>query len=281
MPEFRYTILHIHIVFYNFIVDLYKYFKYKKYNEFTDFGKMYIYIANGKQPFGSGKTLSLVEYVRIIYKKYNNVDVWSYEKNCFIKQRIKVYSNIRLIGIPYIPLVSYEQLITCSNCVQDGVVNLFIIDELGSQFNNRDWKTNLSNDLLAAILQQRKSKIALIGTVQDWSLFDATLRKVSTLCIECSKKWRFVVNRKFIASDIERSSYNTELIKPLSVQCFFSTDKIYNSYDTNERVDKLVRDIKNGDMLSNDEILNSSSGNSVELSSLTNVKRKYRKNIKG
>lgn len=279
-PEVRYTLLHLPIVLYNAIVDLYKFVKYKRYNEFKHYGRMLIYIANDRQPFGSGKTLSLVDYVRFVYNRYNGAIVWSKKRKAFVEQKIKVYSNVKLVGVPYIGLVSHRQIIDSADDEDDTCIKLFVIDELGTQFNNRDWKTNLSTDLLEAILQQRKSKIAILGTVQDWSLFDATLRKVSSICVQCSKKWRFVVNRNYYAKDMERAGYNTDLIKTCGVTCFFATDKVYNSYDTNERVDKLVKDIQNGEMLSNEEVLNCANGGSVELATLTNLKRRYRKRVR-
>ncbi len=278
-PQVRYTFFHLPTVLYNAVIDVYRYIKYKKYNEYRDFGKMFIYIANDKQPFGSGKTLSIVDYVRYVYNRYNGEQVWSNNDSKFVEQKIKIYSNVTLVGVPYIPLVSYEQIIKARENNDDTCVSLFVIDELGSQFNNRSWKNNLPPDLLEAILQQRKSKIGILGTVQDWSLFDATLRKVSSECIECSKTWRFVVNRSYYAKDMERAQHNTELIKTRSVRCFFATDKVYNSYDTNERVNKLVDSVEKGEILSNEEILNHANGDTSSLSTLTNIKRKYRKRV--
>ena len=59
LPQVRYTCFHLPLVFYNFVIDTYKYFKYKKYNEYRGYGRMQIYVADEKQPFGSGKTLSI------------------------------------------------------------------------------------------------------------------------------------------------------------------------------------------------------------------------------
>lgn len=279
-PQMRYTCFHFPQVLYHFVYDTYLYFKYKKYNEYTGYGKMQIYVANDKQPFGSGKTLSIVDYVLAVYKRYNDMPVWSESDKKFVAQRIKIYSNVALNGVPYVPLVTYEQIIQASRENNDTCVQLFVIDELGSQFNNRNWKNNLPPDLLEAILQQRKSKIAILGTVQDWSLFDATLRKVSAECIVCSKAWRFVVNRTYYAKDMEKAGYNTDLIDSHGVKCFFATDKVYHSYDTNERVEKLCAEVKAGEIISNEEILNHANGDSADLSTVTHIKRKYRKRVR-
>lgn len=280
LPELRYAVFHLPTVLYNAVVDICKFVKYKRYNEYKDFGKMQIYVANEKQPFGSGKTLSIVDYVLAVYRRFNGALVWSKSDKKFVPQKIKIFSNVELRGVPYVPLLSYEQLINAREECDDTMIQLFVIDELGSQFNNRTWKNNLPMDLLEAILQQRKSKIAILGTVQDWSLFDKTLRTVSSECIVCSKRWRFVVNRVYYAKDMERAGYNTDLIQSHGVRCFFATDKVYNSYDTNERVSKLVDAVANGEMLSNEEILNHANGDSVDISTLTTLKRKYRKRVR-
>lgn len=279
-PEVRYTCFHFPLVFYNFVVDTYKYFKYKRYNEYKHYGKMQIYVANDKQPFGSGKTLSIVDYVLCVYKRYNGAMVWSESDQKFVEQKIKIFSNVELRGVPYVPLVSYDQLINARTENNDTMVQLFLIDELGSQFNNRNWKNNLPPDLLEAVLQQRKSKIAILGTVQDWSLFDATLRKVSAECIVCSKAWRFVVNLVYYAKDMEKANYNTDMIKSHCTRCFLATDKVYASYDTNERVEKIVESARNGEIISNEEILNHASGETSDISTLTSLKRKYKKRVR-
>lgn len=279
-PCLRYTIFHPVLVCVNAVKDLYRFFRYKKYNEFKDFGRMTMYIANDSQPFGSGKTLNLVRYVRNVYRHFNGKKVWDSKSKSFVPQVVKIYSNIKLIGIPYIPLTSEQQIIEASELESDYIVQLFVLDEMGSQWNNRNWKNNLTEDLLNSILQQRKSKIAIIGTVQDYSLFDATLRKLTTNVYECSKLWRFLTLREFYAKDIERAQNNTELIICRSKFIRFATDDLYNSYDTTEKVHKLAKDVADGNMLTNQEILLASSGDTPELGSLTHVKRKYRKNVK-
>lgn len=280
LPQVRYTCFHLPLVFYNAVIDTYRFFKFKKYNEYRGYGRMQIYVADEKQPFGSGKTLSIVDYVLAVYRRYNGALVWSESDKKFVPQKIKIYSNVGLRGVPYVPLVSYEQLINARSDNNDTQVQLFVIDELGSQFNNRNWKSNLPTDLLEAILQQRKSKIGILGSVQDWSLFDATLRKVSAECIVCSKGWRFVINRIFYAKDMEKANYNTDMIKSHGVRCFFATDKVYNSYDTNERVEKIVDAVQAGEMLTNVEILNHASGETSDISTITTLKRKYKKRVR-
>ena len=37
LPQVRYTCFHLPLVFYNAVIDTYKYFKYKKYNEYRGY----------------------------------------------------------------------------------------------------------------------------------------------------------------------------------------------------------------------------------------------------
>lgn len=276
-PCVRYSLVHPLLVVSNAVRDVYRFFRYKKYNEFKEFGKMTMYIACDKQPFGSGKTLNLVRYVVNTYNYYNGRMVWDAETKSFVPQEIRIFSNIKLLGIPYTPLVSEQQIVEASNLGQTNVVQLFVLDEMGSQWNNRNWKDNLTEDLLNAILQQRKSKIAIIGTVQDYSLFDATLRKLTTNVYECSKKWRFLLLKEFYAKDIERAGNNPDLITCRSSFVKFATDKLYHSYDTSEKVLKICKEIAAGNMLTNQEILLASASGEGDISTLTRIKRKYRK----
>lgn len=278
--RFRYAVLHVPQVLYYAALDGYKYMKFKRWNEVQDFGRMDIYCADEAQPFGSGKTLNMVRSAYSIYHKYDNVDVFDFDDCQWKKQYVHIFSNVKLRGIPYYPLTSCSQLVDIStgySVPDDGNrhVYLFLIDELGRVFNNRDWKTNLNNDFLSALLQQRKHKIIIKGTVQDFSLFDATLRKVSALVYVCTKKWRFLTLKQYFAKDIERAGFNTNLLQCVSNFTYFATDKIYNLYDTNEVVGNLQKEIIEGMHLTNEEILNAAK-NDVSIDTIRHkiIKRK-------
>lgn len=276
--EVRYTFTHLPTVCYSAVTDIYKYVRYKRWNELLDFGRMDIYIADEEQPFGSGKTLNMVRSALSIYNTYNNVEVFDFDKCEWVTQHVHIYSNLKLHNVNYVPLTNVYQIVNIANGV--GVPNdgnkhiyLFLIDELGRVFNNRDWKTNLNSDLLSALLQQRKNKIIIKGTVQDFSLFDATMRKISSVAYSCSKHWRFLTLRQYFAKDIERAGFNTNLCECRSIRCHFATDKLYDSYDTNEVVRDLQKELKDGTRLTNEEILNASQNDS-DISTIRRLNRR-------
>lgn len=282
-PEVRYTLAHIPTVFYNAVTDCYKWIRYKRWNECTKYGEMNIFIADERQPFGSGKTLNMVRSAKAFYNTYNDKMIFDFSKMDYCMQYVHIYSNLKLMGVPYIPLENTYQLVNIANgedAIEDDNkhIYVFLFDELGRVFNNRDWKTNINSDLLSALLQQRKNHILIMGTVQDFSLFDATMRKICAKVYCCTKAWRFLTLRTYLAKDIERANFNTNMVATRGLAVNFATDALYNSYDTNEVVAALQKEISEGQHLSNVEILNSASNDS-DLSTVTKVAKRYRKRV--
>lgn len=261
-PILRYSVIHLPTVTFNAFIDIRKYIKFKRWNEFSGYGRMDIYIADDNQPFGSGKTLNMVKDAISIYKNYNDVDVYDFSSESWVKQYVHIISNLALYGVDYVKLESTSQITDLVNMEygsnNDIHIYLVLIDELGRIFNNRDWKTNLPSDLLGALLQQRKNRLIIKGTVQDFSLFDATLRKLSSVVYVCHKRWRFLVRDIYAATDLERSGYNLRMISSRGSGCGFATDRLYNSYNTNEVVSDLARNVVEGKQLTNYEVLQSS-----------------------
>lgn len=259
---FRYSIRHLPQVVYYAFIDIRKYIKYKGWNDFKSYGRMDIYVAEPTMPFGSGKTLNMVSDAISIYKNYNDVEVYDFENECWCMQYVHIISNIELFGVPFVKLESTSQIVDLVEMDEDQDpdqhIYLILIDELGRIFNNRDWKNNLPSDLLGAMFQQRKNKLLIKGTVQDFSLFDATLRKLSAVVYVCRKKWRFLIRGTYSATDIERSGYNLDFCNPKGSFCGFATDKLYHSYNTNEVVSDLAKNVLEGKQLTNYEVLQNS-----------------------
>lgn len=207
---------------YNMVLDIYKYFRYQKWKEWQGFG-LVIYIGL----FGKGKTLSAVKYV----------------KSQAIRYKLTVYSNIRLNGVPYIPLTNYQQIIDAPSN------SIFLIDEISSLFSARSWK-DFNINLLFQLLQCRKQKKQIIATAQRFAHVDKLLRDITYRVIDCDKMWRFMRTAEYDAWDYENIQ-NKEWLKPLTSNCCFITNADYDSYDTQELIDNF----KKTDFLSNDIIL--------------------------
>ena len=76
---------------------------------------------------------------------------------------------------------------------------------------------------------------------------------VATIIVK-DKLWRFQRQNLYDAWEMENAT-NTQLLTPLTRRCWFVTNKDYAAYDTLACVGNLQKSFKEGDMLSEEEIL--------------------------
>lgn len=252
----RLIFLHPFKTVYNGVKDLYFYFRHKQYN-YYDAGVLNCYCAH----FGGGKTLSIVHYVTSLFLHFNNKKVWDRGRKMFVLQKIHIISNVDLKSVPFEPLVSLSQVVACAynNKKIDDEMNtrtvvLVLLDEASVQLNSRSFKTNIDPIFLNTLLTSRHYHISFLYSSQKFKLTDALMRSVTQSCINCNKVWRFMVQDVFDADEMEYASDPT-MVKPRRRTGFFVTDKDYAAYDTLACVDKLKKNIEEGDMMSESEIL--------------------------
>lgn len=265
VPFWRFLPLNLHNIIYYLPVDVYKFFRYKKYNECSNYG--YIKIFNGY--FGSGKSLSAVDEVISIYHQYNNKVVWNDDLQAFVKQKITIISNLELDGVPYVKWESEQQFIDYE--VQPSEVVLFLVDEIGTVWNNRDFK-NFNPDVFNNIVQSRKRKMAIYGTLPKIVGTDVNIRRFTDDVVVCEKTWRILKHKYYKADDIENCS-NLDMLLPHRIEYRFVSDKMYKQYNTNALIDKLKKDMADGKLLTYGELNEQTSG---DLKQAT-LKKKYRK----
>ena len=254
-PFARYYILHPITCIKNTVSDIYKYYKHKEYNICKEYGKVFMFVASGAKAFGSGKTLSMVAYIRCLYRKYNNLDVWDDETQSFVKQKIIIVSNVELYDVPYIPFVGRQQFVDIEKIPHtEHDIILFCIDEASTEFNSRQYKDNLPTQFLEKLLQVRKHKCSLLLTSQRFNFTDKVLRQICGTVTTCRMKWRIVMLQDYDAYTLENCS-NTEMIAPYSTRFFFADDALFKSYDTTFTVAKLKEQLNENDLLSTEEIL--------------------------
>ena len=253
---FRLVVLHPFATVYYGITDLVKYFLHKKWR-LLDGGVLNCYGAH----FGGGKTLSMAHFITELYKKKNNKKVWDRGRKKWVTQKIHVISNFDLLLIPYEPLKSLSQVLACAKYNREideknntRTVTLVLIDEASVQLNSRNFKSNIDANFLNTLLTCRHYHISLWYSSQKFKLTDALMRSVTQRYVECRKTWRFMVLEEYNADEIEYASDPT-MVKPIRRKGFFIKDKDYNSYDTLACVDALEKSCKNGDMLTEKEIL--------------------------
>ncbi len=264
-PLVRFILFHLEKIVYYTPLDVYDFFVHKRYNE-CPFG--YIAVYNGY--FGSGKTLSCVEQVCSLYRHFNGLEVYNDEMGVFLKQKITIISNLRLQGVPYVHFESEQQFIDYE--VAPSEVCIFLIDELGTVWNNRDFK-NFNPDVFQNIVQSRHRRMSIYGTLPLMIGTDVNIRRYTRSVIFCSKMWRIVKHVYYRGEDIENCS-NLNLIQPLRVEYKFVTNRMYRQYDTTEMVGKLTREMQDGKLLTFNELNQDNEYKDIRQARL---KRKYRK----
>lgn len=235
--------------------DIFDYIKHKRYNECKAYGQVFMFTASDSQAFGSGKTLSMVRWVRNTYKHYNGLPVWDENTKSFVNQRIIVISNVQFNDIPYIPFIGRDQFVQLDKLPHtEHDILLFVIDEAGMEFNSRSYKDNLPTSFLVKLLQVRHNKVALAMTSQRFTFVDKILRQICGVVTTCKKKWRLVRLQDYDAYTLENAQ-NPELIQPIATRYYFAKNDLFSSYDTTYNVEQLKRQLEDGDLLTTEEIL--------------------------
>lgn len=255
--EVRLALLHPISTLKYLIIDPILYIHDKQYDRY-DGGMLNAYTAH----FGGGKTLSVTHYVRFLYERYHNKVIYDRQRKKWVTQKILVLSNVTLKGVEYWePLVSLSQVVMCAwrnkkidekNDTRTCVVVL--LDEASSELNSRNFKSNIDANFLNTLITSRHFHMSLYYTSQKFKLVDALLRSVTQRVIWCDKRWRFMVQHFYDADEMEYAT-NPEMVKPFRRKGFFITNKDYGTYDTLATVERLDKDTKNGDMMTEAEIL--------------------------
>lgn len=254
-PKLRCVVLHPVSSCYYGGKDIYLYFKCKKFNLYHT-GELVAFVGL----FGKGKTLSAVHKVVSAYDRYNGLPVWCSRRKKIVTQRIRVISNVSL-SIPYEDFISLEQIVLAAEHQQEYddandtlTITLVLGDEFSVQLNSRNFKKNIDPLFLNTLLTCRHYHISLYYTAQRFMQVDALLRQVTSYVVDCDKTWRLQGNNKYDAWEMENAT-NTTLLKPMHRGAWFVKDRDYNAYDTLACVGNLKKEMQEGNMLSEEEIL--------------------------
>lgn len=269
-PLPKFLIKHVFDILKYAAIDGCYYIVHKEYNRCPYFGKISITSAYRNKVFGSGKTLDISKRVHDIFTKYDGLPVWDDDLQDFVIQRIHIVSNITFKDIPYTPFVTSRQLMNVEQPKQD--VTIFVFDEVGAIWNSRDFKTNISTELLRNLLQVRKNKIGIMGTAQRFRFCDALLRQITGSLYCVNKFWRIIKIREYDPFDFENCT-NQDMLKPLHVSYSWVSNQDYAAYDTDERVERL----SNEDMLPDEQILANQGVNSGEMDAASHLKKRFRR----
>ena len=259
------------------VIDLYKNFRYRCWNNCAT-GTIDCYVSL----FGKGKTLSAVHKVMSIYKRYDNKYIYDFRREKWVLQKIHIISNVELT-IPYENFVSLAQIVAVAERgrvldAQNDTLTCTIVlgDEFSVQLNSRSFKSNIDPLFLNTLLTCRHHHISLIYTSQRFNHVDALLRQVTRSVYTCNKLWRVMVHEEYDAFQLENASDPT-LIKPVRRFGWFIKDASFNAYDTLACVGNLAKSCKEGDMLTEEQILDLQRNNPVNIDGIVNPSRKLKR----
>lgn len=277
--RFRIMFFHPILTIRNLLLDACRWIKYKRWNECKAGGKLICFVGL----FGKGKTLSAVHYVCRIYRKYNGKIIYDQNRKKWVKQVIKIISNVDLTDVPYERFVSLSQLVRHADKVREtdekddtSTVCIALGDEFSVQLNSRAFKTNVDPFFLNTLLTCRHhgGGMSLVYTSQRFSHVDALLRQVTSSVIDCDKFWRFMVHAEFDAFELENAT-STDLIRSKARYGWFITDADYAAYDTKQCVGNLSKSCREGDMLTEDEILALQCNQGAQMDAVLKPSRKF------
>ncbi len=295
-PHFRNIALHPFSSTFYAIKDFINYIRYKKYNECNFFGEIIAFCSDNSQVFGCGKTLTAVNKVVSEYLRYNGRKVWNKIEKKFDTQHIRILTNVhfrtirrfklqikpfRLFKedeIEYEWLQSADQIGTFYKSLGPCDVGILLIDETSSLFNSRNFKDNFSPDQIKAMSTCRHTHFGMILTAPRFNQIDALMRQICSQVHMCSKFWRSQVVNVCSGYELEYMT-NLQYIHS-SLYCYFVKDWLYNAYDTDAQVEELDKQIKAGDRLSPEEILEAQGNDNGTFFNVGGT-RKFKKVLKG
>ena len=225
----RCALFNIHYVYFYTVKDLYYYFKERKWKCFAEYGiDMYVGM------FGHGKTLSMVHKARQLYALYGD--------------SIDFIANFELKGIPYTPLINFNQLVDLGEELPPGKQGtVILIDEISSVLSHRNY-ASFPLELIGLLCQQRKRHVYIMCTAQRFFMVDKIWRSITTNVYDCSKIWRFQHVSVYDAWDYE-NAMNSQMLQRLGHNWWFVRDIDYVSYDTSQMIGKQQA----SDFISNEE----------------------------
>lgn len=257
-------------------VDFYKWVRYRGWNVCRT-GNLIAYVGL----FGKGKTLSAVHYIIGKYKRYDGKKIYDFSRGRWVTQRVHVISNVDLLGVPFERFTSLAQIVQAAerfkgiDADNDTLTCVYVLgDEFSVQLNSRKFKENIDPLFLNTLLTCRHHHITLVYTAQRFGHVDALLRQVTSFVVSCDKRWRVMVHGRYDAFALENASDPT-LVKPLRRFGWFVDDSDFAAYDTMACVDNLSKSCKEGDMLSEEEILSLQQNTPSDMNAVLKPSRKF------
>jgi len=221
-----------------------------------------VFKPNGSQIYfgyqGEGKTLSMYHHFRHLKARYpkavvvSNLDL----KNLTARHPKNLAELESLVDFDpvteFLRFESYEELVMHLRTTRNGHYGvIFLIDEIHNYFHSHDSKS-MPMWIVQVFSQQRKQRLVILGTVQDWpDVIKAIRRQVDNL-IEC-KRFGYIIRNTAIDPRSMETNYGEATFAIRKKGFFFITESLRKGFDTFQVIN------------SGREILGGSEGSSVAL----------------
>lgn len=232
------------------IRDIYKNYQYRK-----NFAREHPYffepigtmIFCGSQ--GTGKTLSAVNYVMNVLRRYpyailcTNVSIRDYSFNAYIhtdgnsvcikdKSTDETIKSEDIINGRFKKVcIEYDGLDSLKNIENGEYGVIYLIDELHLELNSLESK-NIDIDVMTEISQQRKQRKHIVGTSQVYMRLAKPLREQIFNVVLCRKFFKSVQYNKLIDGEESKEENGKLNAKIVSRHIFFHRLDMYERYDT-------------------------------------------------
>lgn len=174
---------------------------------------------------GEGKTLSAVQYIHKLVKRYPEVMLVT---NCHLD-----FPDWKGLQLRY---TGYEQVQHLDNGYK-GII--LFLDEIQAEFNSLESK-KIDPAWFSVICQQRKRRLHVVGTAQLFSRIAKPWREQFTACIRCRGWFDYVqYNQVIDLNDVEEDENGNIVQEKFSFgKIWFRDPALYEMYDTWERVER-------------------------------------------
>lgn len=181
---------------------------------------------------GTGKTLSAVQYITKVLKKYPKAVLVTNVEIKGITNNVVYYTNL-------------QELINMFDIVKNGEYGvIYFVDEIQVLFNAL-MRRNMDVRTLEAISQQRKQRKHIVGTAQVFMRIDKTFREQMEYVVFCRKVFGVVQVNQFV--DAQKSTEVDGILKYDVERSYiwFHSPKLYELYDTSKVISAYRKEFEN------------------------------------
>jgi len=202
-------------------------------NEFRPNGSQIYY---GYQ--GEGKTLSMYHHFTKLKRRYPKAVVISNLRLKYLNAKqprnideLQEVMNDFNTQTDYILFESYDELVLHLRNTRNGQYGvIFLIDEIHNYFHSHDSKS-MPMWIVQVFSQQRKQRLVILGTVQDWPDVIKVIRRQVDNLIEC-RRVGYIIRNTAIDPRTMESQYGETTFQIRKRGFFFITERLRSGFDT-------------------------------------------------